>query len=90
MAARSGTLAAGDQQIEKAASNLNSIVAGFANRFSTSTVEPPACKILAAQGAQLKAHIESHIGAAQWLLGVRMKEHLADLKESFAEPTQVS
>ncbi len=73
------TLAAGDQQIDKAARNLNGIVTDFANSFSPSTVEMPACRILTAQGTPLKAHIESHIGAAQWLLGVRMKENLDDL-----------
>jgi len=42
-------------------------------------MDAPACRILTAQGAPLMAQIESHLGVAQWLLGVRMKEHLIDL-----------
>ena len=72
-------LAAGDLHIEKAAKNLNNIVTDFSTSFHAPTVEAPACRILTAQGAPLKAPIQSHLSAARWLLGVRMTEHLLDL-----------
>lgn len=72
-------LAAGDPHIEKAARNLNGLVTDFATSFSSNPAEMPTCRALASQGASLEAHVKSHLGVAQWLLGVRMKEHLIDL-----------
>lgn len=61
---------------------MNGVVTDFSTSFSALTAELPACRILTAQGAPLRVHVMSHIGAAQWLLGVRMKEHLADLVDA--------